>query len=652
MGFEYNKHKKESGDSMWTSTSDLFLGLSIIFLLLYVSASLRQGTDGIKQHIEFKRVEKENEDLRQQIKAYETLKQDYMQKQASAEEQDNYKELMDKLVLLQDEAKDEKNNLRQQANENEKKEKALNQYQQMIRNIVNSNAVSKARIKSRDTMIDDKEQIIEVKSNEIVDLEKDVKQKQQAIVATEAKASTLSNQLDKRMKQLRDSYKAQHISKKKFEQDRAQLQSEMEGKISKVREQNAIAKAEFNKASAELQETSRALTQTQGQLENAKGSIVALGAQKAKLQGEIANQQVKFQEQSAGMREKFAAQAAADKAAFEGALAKERLTGEEKAARERAYAAAAAGKAKALEGQIGDLGEKLKGTRGELERVAAAEAAARGKAEAAEGRAAAEGARAAAAAGKANEAEGRARALAGRLGDAEGKAAAASREAAAAMGKATELEGKVGALGAQLGATKGELARAQENLNAKKKLSESIAKNFASKGIKAEVDQRSGDVMLAFGDQYFDTGRAELKPKMRSILEKAVPAYSASLFEDPKIAAKIQSVEIVGFASPTYKGKFINPKSLDPDDRQAVNFNLDLSYNRARSIFDYVFNKNKMAFKHQQQLLPLVKVTGRSFLSNSDDDRTPAGTGSAEEFCRKNDCAKLQRVIIKFTLKD
>ena len=219
------------------------------------------------------------------------------------------------------------------------------------------------------------------------------------------------------------------------------------------------------------------------------------------------------------------------------------------------------------------------------------------------------------------------------------------------MGKANELEGKVGALGAQLGATQGELARAQENLNAKKKLSAAIAANFASKGIKAEVDQRSGDVMLAFGDQYFDTGRAELKPKMRSILEKAVPAYSASLFEDPKIAAKIQSVEIVGFASPTYKGKFINPKSLDPADRQAVNFNLDLSYNRARSIFDYVFNKNKMAFKHQQQLLPLVKVTGRSFLSN-EDDRKPAAASSAEDFCRKNDCAKLQRVIIKFSLKD
>ena len=125
MGFDLKKHGKHDGDSMWTSYSDLFLGLSIIFLLLFVSASLKQGTDGVKQNIEYKILKKENEDLQQQIKAYETLKQDYLQKQASNEETDNYKELMDKLALLQDEAKDEKTKLRVQANENEKKEKAL-----------------------------------------------------------------------------------------------------------------------------------------------------------------------------------------------------------------------------------------------------------------------------------------------------------------------------------------------------------------------------------------------------------------------------------------------------------------------------------------------------------------------------------------------
>ncbi|RYZ76450.1 MAG: microtubule-binding protein [Proteobacteria bacterium] len=569
MGFDYNKHKggHGGGDSMWTSYSDLFLGLSIIFLLLYVSASLRQGTDGIQQQIELKQVSKENEDLKKQIQAYETLKSDYMAKQASADESENYKELMDKLSLLQDEAQNERQDLLKQASENQKKEKALNQYQQMIRNIVNSNMISKARIKTRDTLIDTKEQVIDEKTGEIKDLQQDVAQKESEIRQGEQKAATLESQLDKRMKQLRDSYKAQNITKKKFEQQKAKLQEEMEGKISQVREATARKQAELEQAeqalaqtNSALSQTKGALAQTEGQLNQAKGSIQALGQEKEKLKGDLNAAAGKHAAEMDAIREGFAKQQAAEKDAFSRALANEKLSGDAKAAKERAFAAAAEGKAKALEGKIGDLDKQFQ-------------------------------------------------------------------------------------------ATKGELATAQENLNAKKKLADKIGKAFAARGIKAEVDGKNGDVMLSFGDQYFDTGRAELKPQMRDILQKAVPAYSASLFEDPKIAQKIQSVEIVGFASPTYKGKFINPKSLDPGDRAAVNFNLDLSYNRARSIFDYVFDKNKMSFTHQKQLLPLVKVTGRSFLSN-DDQRNPAGTGSAEEFCRKNDCAKLQRVIIKFTLKD
>ena len=80
--------------------------------------------------------------------------------------------------------------------------------------------------------------------------------------------------------------------------------------------------------------------------------------------------------------------------------------------------------------------------------------------------------------------------------------------------------------------------------------------------MKAEVDMGTGDVLLSFGDQYFNTGQANLKPKMEKILEQAMPAYSSSLFENPKVANKIQSVEIVGFASPTYKGKYVNPSKV------------------------------------------------------------------------------------------
>lgn len=555
MGFDYNRKKDgHSDDSMWTSYSDLFLGLSIIFLLLYVSASLKQGTDGIRQHMEYKRLVRETEDLKQQIKVYEALKQDYLKKQASESEQANYEELMAHLDLLQDEANEEKQKLQAQALENEKKERALNKYQQMIRNIINTNLLAKARIKSRDTMIDTNEEIITEKSQEIDQLEDVVSEKTAEIKKGEERIQNLSSQLNSKMNALNQAYKAQKISKKKFQEQQAALKKETEKKIAALREKNAIVKQELDQASRDLHATSQKLAETEG-------TLAQVGAEKDQLANELQAATARHGAEVSKLRGEFEAQQARARAAFENRLAKEKLSGAQKAAREAQFKAEAERKAKELEGRIADLGK-------------------------------------------------------------------------------------------QFAETKGELAKAQENLNARKNLAQQIMNNFKAAGVGAEVDQNTGDVLLSFGDQYFDTGKAALKPQMRKILEQAIPAYSESLFKDQKIANKIQSVEIVGFASPTYKGRYVNPQSLSPEDRKAVNVNLDLSYARARSIFNHVFDKDKMTFKHQKQLLPLVKVTGRSFFGSDVRDPASTGDGSAEQFCKVNDCAKLQKVIIKFTLKD
>ncbi|MBY0413691.1 MAG: hypothetical protein K2Q18_05980 [Bdellovibrionales bacterium] len=75
MSFNYHKNgNQHSGDSFWTSYSDLFLGLSCIFLLLYVVSSMRQGADTIKQQVVNEQLATEVSDLKNQLKAYEILK--------------------------------------------------------------------------------------------------------------------------------------------------------------------------------------------------------------------------------------------------------------------------------------------------------------------------------------------------------------------------------------------------------------------------------------------------------------------------------------------------------------------------------------------------------------------------------------------------
>ncbi len=195
-----------------------------------------------------------------------------------------------------------------------------------------------------------------------------------------------------------------------------------------------------------------------------------------------------------------------------------------------------------------------------------------------------------------------------------------------------------------------ELKKTQTLLAAKRKLANEIMMNFKKAGIDGEVDLVSGDVTISFGQDYFETGRADLNVSMRNTLKKFISTYSMSLFKDEKIAQKISAVEIVGFSSPTYKGKYIDPRSVDPKYQAAVDYNMDLSVKRAKSISTYIFDKNEINYQYQDRLLSLVKVTGRSFLA--EEIKGIASGVTQREFCKKHNCKKSQKIIIKFNLED
>ena len=154
MAFDYDKIKKrQEAENHWASYSDLFMVLSVVFLLLYVTSSLNNGTHQIQKAIEVQKLAKKAKSLEQQIKVYDTLKEEKLEEQ-DPDEQKLYKELMGKLDLLQEKAKLEKEELMQQAQANDAKAQALNKYQQMVRNIINANILAKGQIVTRDKVID------------------------------------------------------------------------------------------------------------------------------------------------------------------------------------------------------------------------------------------------------------------------------------------------------------------------------------------------------------------------------------------------------------------------------------------------------------------------------------------------------------------
>lgn len=633
MSLDYQKIKKKHSDdgSFWTSYSDLFMVLSVVFLLLYVVSSLRTGTSSVQNMIENQKLKAETQDLRKQIQAYNAIKDDYLEKEATTAEAEMYEELMSKLTLLQDEAKEEKRQLEAQAQENEAKAQALNQYQQMVRNIINTNLLSKKKIKLRNEVIvkkndaikemdttiqaqtkdiqekanviaankeqieeqekeiQEKQKILDQKKQQVAMLESQVDEKARIINKNQSKIDALNSDLSEKIKELEETSKSAKTSK-----------AELSRKIAIMKLKNAKEINELQKQSKEMQESvntiNQELAEATGQLNKAKGKILEQEALKEKLEAEMAEANAAHQAKMAEMRQNFDAKMKAEKDALERKLEGEKASAAEKLKALGEFKDKMAKEKAQLDSQLANLKNEVDKAKGEADNL-------------------------------------------------KGKLANAQKEHGRYMAAINQLEKDKAGLA-------GDLKRTQDIANQKKKLAKKIADNLAKNGIKAGVDGKTGDVTIQFGDEYFETGRSDLKPNMKSILQKFVPTYSKSLLEDEKVAKEISSVEIIGFSSPTYQGRFVDPQSLAEKDRAAVSYNLDLSYNRAKSIFNYMFDKKSMTYDYQKDMLPLVKVTGRSFLSEEVKGRNLASGLPIKDYCAKFNCEKSQKVIIRFNLKD
>ncbi len=622
MSLDYQKLKQKSQDegSFWTSYSDLFMVLSVVFLLLYVVTSMRSGTSSVQNLLENQKLKAEAQDYKKQLQAYNALKDDYLQKEASEDEAKMYDELMSKLSLLQDEATEEKRQLEARAEENAAKARALNQYQQMVRNIVNTNLLSNKKIKFRNELIEKKNDTIQAQTEDLGEKRRIISSNQAQLAQQEQELQEKQERLDARQQQVSQleaelTEKAQLIAtnqakitalnsnlsqKIKDLQTTAATKTELARKVAVMRLQNAkeisALQAQTKSMQGAVAEMNQELVDAEGQLNEAKGKLAEQAALKQKLEADLAAAGAAHAAKLAEMRRAFDEKMQADRSALE-----KQLEGAKASASEKLKALADfKGK---MEQEKAALDKELAGLKSEVGR-----------------------------------AKGEADALKGKLADAQ-------KDHGRYLAAISQLEKDKAGLS-------GDLKRAQEIADAKKKLAKKIADNLAKNGITAGVDGKSGDVTIQFGDEYFDTGRADLKPNMMNILKKFVPTYSKSLLEDERIAKEISSVEIIGFSSPTYKGQYVDPQSLAEKDRAAVSYNLDLSFNRAKSIFKYMFDKGEMSYQYQKEMLPLVKVTGRSFLAEEVKGRDIASGLPIKDYCAKFRCEKSQKVIIRFNLKD
>ncbi len=691
MSFDYDKIKKnQDSGSHWTSYSDLFMVLSVVFLMLYVVANLRTGTHTLMQEIQKQSLKDELQSAISAKEREEAKVGEYMEKMAKKHEQETYQRLMDKLDLLQEKNKDEAAQLRAKALENEDKSKALNEYQRIIKDIIQANVLQKRRIAQKNRVVDDQEFQIKEQTRTIASKDETIKSKDKTIAQKEVKISELDNDLS--AKKLIIEQKNTEISEKmliiqekestiselnediankkqiiaqnrqeieniqtglekqvanlkklraKRKLDKKQYNIKVKALLASAKEEKAKLLAENKQVQTKLNEVAQEVEVASAQLDRANQTIEDQKKQKDLLGAEINQMQGKL----AKAKEEYAA-IASEKQKLE--MAKDQLLSQrEKLLEQKKKLESDKDLLQEKNQSLAAQSRKLAAQKNQLELQKSELEIKKNKLEQQKNELASVNAKLAKINDDLKDDKNQLASVKSKL---QKEKERLQKEQQKLKGENTKLAGNLNNLSKDFGKLSDELEKAQEVINAKKELAARIKKNFRDAGIKAEINEGTGEVILAFGDSYFEDNQHQLKPEMKDILNKFMPIYTESIFKDPKISKKIKSVDIIGFASPTYQGMYINPNSLDPKDRAAIEYNTRLSSERAQSVQRHIITSKVLSKEQRQRISPLLKISGKSYFGEFNQDRAPAQVMSARAFCRKYDCKKSRRVIIKYEL--
>ena len=160
--------------------------------------------------------------------------------------------------------------------------------------------------------------------------------------------------------------------------------------------------------------------------------------------------------------------------------------------------------------------------------------------------------------------------------------------------------------------------------------SKELAQNFKQNQIDVDVDQLTGNVKIS-DIQLFEVGSYTLSDKGKKFLDKFVPIYINTIFNNPVIADNIENIIIQGH---TDSQMFKDAKT--PNEQFSKN--MFLSLQRAYAVQDYML-KTKYNKNYDPKLRKLVIVEGRSFSE-------PVLNDSGKE-----DLDKSRRVELKLRVK-
>ena len=171
--------------------------------------------------------------------------------------------------------------------------------------------------------------------------------------------------------------------------------------------------------------------------------------------------------------------------------------------------------------------------------------------------------------------------------------------------------------------TEEQLDRLSSMVGVKAEIIQALSKEFANSNLKVEIDDKTGDIILAAG-VLFDVDRANVSKEGQKFLKKFIPMYISVLLGD-QFKSYISEIIIEGHT----------------DTDGGYMYNLNLSQERAYAVSEYCLDEKKSPLSSTQieALRLIVTANGRSY---SDPIKVKG----------RVDKDASRRVVFKFRLRD
>ncbi len=195
----------------------------------------------------------------------------------------------------------------------------------------------------------------------------------------------------------------------------------------------------------------------------------------------------------------------------------------------------------------------------------------------------------------------------------------------------------------------GELAPYVQALEAKKEIIGELDENFKDFDTSAvEIDEKTGRVKLHFQESYFALGSYKLSEDMKSFLRIMIPRYAKGIYGNKDAAAQVESLKISGMASPIFRGVYIDINDNSPETERARKYNMELSNNRAKALYDFIFDEDEMGdYEFRSRLEADMSIAALGFQNATPVQDELVGKPA---MCIEYDCKQEQATILQFQL--